>query len=226
MKLIFFAAALLTLIACTGPESRLTSEVEVLEPVALTVDDMPALIPPELVDDMPPTMVLGPGDELDIEVYGQMRTREITKVGIDGLLYYGPLAGIQANGKTLNEVQDALTAGLTDWYVNPRVLISVREIRSRRATILGRVSTPGSVALGGGERVLDLVSAAGGLATSRFSGSTEELADLSGAMYIRDGVALPIDMYALVKEGDLQYNIHVHPGDHVYIPSSSAAKCM
>ena len=79
--------------------------------------------------------------------------------------------------------------------------------------------TPGLVPLRGGERVIDLFASGGGLATSRFSGSTEELADLSGAIYLRGGEFI-LDFTALLKRGDQRWNIRVHPGDYCYVPSS------
>ena len=108
------------------------------------------------------------------------QTRESCHIGVDGKIFYGPLQGIVARGKSIASLQQELNRELLTWYQKPRVVITVLELRSQRATILGRVAQPGSVVLQGGERIIDLITATGGLATSRFSGSTEELADLSG----------------------------------------------
>ena len=41
---------------------------------------------------------------------------------------------------------------------------------------------------------------------------------------MRDGQRIPIDFQALIQEGDLRYNIHVHPGDFIYFPSTLASE--
>ena len=135
-------------------------------------------------------------------------------------MYYGPLIGIHRQRPSIRELQAALTDELTKWYQKIRGSSSPFSSFVRSGPPSLAASAPGSIALQGGERVIDLIAAAGGLATSRFSGSTEELADLSGAVLIRQGKVLPVDFNALVKQGDLQQNIRVHPGDHCYIPSS------
>ena len=82
------------------------------------------------------------------------------------------------------------------------------------------MNTPGVIYLSGNERLLDIIASCGGLATSRFSGSTEELADLSAAIFIRNGRQLPVDFIAAVRSGDPRHNIIVEVDDYIYIPSS------
>ena len=155
-----------------------------------------------------------------VPIIGEAGADSVCQIGLDGRLYYGPLEGLLLSGCTLAQAQDKLETALREWYRDPRVEVTWVECRSARATVLGRVGTPQQVVLRGDERVLDLIAACGGLATSRFSGSTEELADLSGAIYIRNGEQIALDFTALIQEGDLRYNIQVHPGDRIYIPSS------
>ena len=134
------------------------------------------------------------------------------------------MQNIVARGRTIPELTQVLEAKLATWFRRPTVVISAIEHRSAQATVLGRVNTPGVISLTGNERILDLIAQSGGLATSRFSGSTEELADLSGALYLRNGERLAVDFVALVKEGQHHYNLSVWPGDYLYIPSSISRK--
>ncbi|MGB0744752.1 MAG: SLBB domain-containing protein, partial [Opitutales bacterium] len=92
--------------------------------------------------------------------------------------------------------------------------------RSRRAWLLGRLNKPGLYPLSQPTTLLEGISQAGGLFTSRFSGSTEELADLGNSFVLRDGEVLPVDLLALIKEGDMSQNIYLEDGDYVYLPSS------
>jgi protein involved in polysaccharide export with SLBB domain len=82
------------------------------------------------------------------------------------------------------------------------------------------LNKPGLYPLNQPTTLLEGISLAGGLFTSRFSGSTEELADLSNSFVLRDGEVLPVDLFALIKEGDMNQNIYLKDGDYVYLPSS------
>lgn len=210
------AIAIAALTGCMGPEARVDNDRQAL---ANWLTEAPAEAPMP-VDTAPPAVLLGPGDLIEIELLGITDSREEVAILVDGSLHYGPLAGVPAAGTSVTELTERLEAELTAWYRRPRVVVNVREWRSRTATVLGRVNKPGMVALSGGERIRDLVAATGGLAASRFSGTTEELADLTGAFYVRDGERLPIDFEALLRHGDERYNLQVHPGDYCYIPSS------
>ena len=68
--------------------------------------------------------------------------------------------------------------------------------------------------------LLEGVARAGGLFTSRFSGTTEELADLRHSFLIRNGHMLPVDFRKLFNDGDLTQNVALEPNDYIYMPSS------
>lgn len=207
--------AALALMACSTNPGRVDGDVADMH-AALQLERV-ELPPPD--DVPPPAVTLGPGDVLRIDCAGVPDAEETCRIGVDGRLYYGPIAGIEATGMTVPDVQAALTRQLATYIRHPQPLVELTEQHSRTVTVLGRVNTPGVVRLRGGERVLDLLTATGGLMTSRFSGSTEDLADLSGARYIRNGDVLPLDLTALVERGDQRFNIQVHPNDYLYVPS-------
>jgi protein involved in polysaccharide export with SLBB domain len=85
---------------------------------------------------------------------------------------------------------------------------------------MGRLNSPGLYPLSQPTTLLEAISLAGGLFTSRFSGSTEELADLSNSFVLRGGEMLPINFLNLMKQGDMSQNIYLEDGDYVYLPSS------
>lgn len=82
------------------------------------------------------------------------------------------------------------------------------------------MNTPGLYALDNPTTILEVISRAGGLFTSRFSGTTEELADLHHSFLARNGEFLAVDFYKLLREGDLSQNIYLRDGDYIYLPSA------
>jgi protein involved in polysaccharide export with SLBB domain len=163
---------------------------------------------------------LGVGDWVEIEITGIRGTRAETFVMPDGKVYYDLAGGVQADGLTIAELGDRLTQALRHDYTSPNVNVTLREVRSQRAWLLGRLNKPGLFPLSQPTTLLEGISLAGGLFTSRFSGSTEELADLSNSFVLRDGEVLPVDFLALMKQGDMTQNIYLEDGDYVYLPSS------
>ncbi len=163
---------------------------------------------------------VGVGDRLEIEITGVGGSRSETFVMPDGRIYYDLAGGVRVDGLTVVEIGQRLQQALSRDYSSPSVSVTLREVLSRRAWILGRVNKPGLYPLQQPTTLLEGISRAGGLFTSRFSGSTEELADLENSFVLRGGEVLPVDLLALMKAGDMSQNIYLRDGDYVYLPSS------
>jgi protein involved in polysaccharide export with SLBB domain len=163
---------------------------------------------------------LGPGDKIEIEMLGDLQSRNLSFVGPDGKIYYSLLPGLSVWGKTIAETREMLERELARYYRQPKVIVTLRTVDSRRAWILGRLNTPGIYSLSSPMTIIEAIARAGGLFTSRFSGTTEELADLQHSFMVRRGEFLPIDFYRLVKGGDLSQNIYLEADDFVYLPSA------
>ena len=170
----------------------------------------------------PPTdpFRIGVGDLIEIEVLELGGTRRVVRVMPDGMIYYDLLRGFRAEDLTMAELKVGLEEALTAHYRSPQVGLILRGVNSKRVWVMGRVNTPGLYALNQPSTVLEALARAGGLFTSRFSGTTEELADLKHSFLVRDGDLMPVDFYKLLREGDMSQNIYLRNGDYIYLPSS------
>lgn len=167
--------------------------------------------------------ILGPGDVVEIEIAEVRGTLARTFVMPDGMVYYNLAGGLRAEGLTQAEFAKQLTAALSRDYANPLVNVSLVEVRSRRYWILGRVFKPGIFPLRQPTTLLEAISESGGLFTSRFSGTTQELADLSNSIVIRNGDLLPVNFEKLIRAGDTSQNIYLRNNDLIYLPSSASS---
>jgi len=177
-------------------------------------------IQPEWLKPPSKPYALGPGDKLEIEILGETGTRTDTFVTPDSKIYFDLLPGIDVKGKTTTLLREEMQKMLVKYYKQPQVSLTLREVSSQRVWVLGRVNAPGIYPLNRPLRVLDAVTQAGGLFTSRFTGTTEELADLSHSFLMRGGKMLPVNFQKLIREGDLANNIYLEPDDFIYLPSS------
>jgi protein involved in polysaccharide export with SLBB domain len=178
---------------------------------------------PKLLQPPAEPYILGPGDVVEIEIAEVPGTLARTFVMPDGMVYYNLAGGVRAEGLTTAKFADQLTTALQRDYANPLLNVSLVEVRSRRYWILGRVFKPGIFPLRQPTTLLEAISQSGGLFTSRFSGTTEELADLSNSVVIRDGTILPVSFEKLVTNGDTSQNIYLRHNDFIYLPSATSA---
>ena len=167
---------------------------------------------------------LGPGDKLELELVGRTGTRTTTFVCPDGKIYYDLLSGMDVWGLSLEEARHALETELAKYYVRPQLSANLSRVVSKRVWVLGRLNKSGLFPLDGPMTVIEAISRAGGLFTSRFNGTTEELADLNHSFLIRGGEMLPIDFKKLLREGDTAQNIYLEPDDFIYLPSSLSSE--
>ncbi len=163
--------------------------------------------------------VLGPGDELQIGVWGQQDMDRTVRVDSAGRINYPFIGSTQAQGLTTEQLRQELTSRLAAYFVDPRVTVSPSELRSLRVHVLGEVRQPGSQVIDRPVTLWEAVAAAGGFSKD---------ADTSEVLLLRDdGEAVRVYAVNLTdgpqsKEG-LYPNMALHPGDIVYATPSMLA---
>ncbi len=107
---------------------------------------------------------IGPGDLLDIQVFGVPDLSQKTRVTSSGDVYL-PLAGyVHLDGLTVEGAQAAIEKKLVEGqFVNdPHVTIFVAEYATG-VSVMGEVARPGVYPIFGSRRLFDVISVAGGL---------------------------------------------------------------
>ena len=158
---------------------------------------------------------LGPGDSIEIEMLGEATSRGTASVGPDGKIYYNLLPGLFVWGLTLADTKALLETELAKFVrMKPEVAITLRAVGSKKLWILGSVQSPGVYPLATPVTVLEAVTLAGG--------ALEEFSDLQNSFVMRQGQLLRVDVYRLLRKGDLSQNIYLKPDDFVYLRSAAA----
>lgn len=174
--------------------------------------------------------LLGAGDE--IIIYRLNARQEDPNASLktfvmpDGTVYFDLAPPAQARGKTVAELSRTLTEALRPFYKQPEVAVTLHAAKSRRYSILGKVYSPDIYPLNQPTTLLDAIARAGGLELAGGTGTTEELADLSRSILVRDGKLLPVDFEALVRAGDARYNIYVRDQDVIFLPPKSTKEIL
>ncbi len=171
---------------------------------ALLASTAPAWAQTASADNLLSTYKLAAGDVITIRVFGEDDlSREKIRLTDAGTIPYPVLGEVKALGKTIGDIEGAITAGLTGRYlVNPRVSVTIEEYRP--FYINGMVEKPGGYPFQHGLTVLKASSLAGGF---------KERASFSKITIIRESNPGAGPQKAHI-------NTPVNPGDTIFIEES------
>jgi polysaccharide biosynthesis/export protein len=119
--------------------------------------------------------LLGPGDILDVRVFGQGDLNSTVEIDSDGNISSLPFieTPIPAKCRTVNDVQARITAAYAKYLIKPRVSVRVTDKRSRPpAVIFGAVRNSARVQMMRRVRLHELLVASGGI-TQNASGTIQ-----------------------------------------------------
>jgi len=158
-----------------------------------------------------PTVRIGPGDDLDISVFGLPELSEHARVSDLGDVSLPLIGHLHLAGLSSDQAQALIERRLADGHFinNPHVSVYVKEYTTEGISLMGEVNRPGVYSALGAHRLLDLIQTAGGL-TSK-AGRTVTVAH-------RDDPETPI---TLTLSNDAAKtaanNIEVLPGDTIVV---------
>jgi polysaccharide export outer membrane protein len=110
---------------------------------------------------------VGPGDVLEVVVYGNDDLSRIPTVQTSGAIVMPLLGEVQVAGLTVAEVQRKVTNLLAkDYLVDPQVEVKVREYQSQFVSVVGEVNSPGRKPIRGRMRLIDALIEAGSFRVS------------------------------------------------------------
>jgi polysaccharide export outer membrane protein len=161
----------------------------------------------------PEDYVIGPEDVLVVTFWRDDTMSGETLVRPDGKITLRLLGDILAGGLTTPQLGEVLRKAAAKYLEDATVTVVVKQINSRRVTVIGEVARQGEFKLNGPMTVLQAIGQAGGVT---------EYADKANISVIRtvNGVpkALPFDYEAIMRGRKLEQDIPLKPGDKVVVP--------
>jgi len=157
--------------------------------------------------------IIGPEDVLDIQVWGSRDLNQVVFVRPDGRLSLPLVGEISVAGKTVQQLQDHLSAVYEKTVKGAIVTVIVKEIKSRPVYFIGGFGRPGVMQLTRDLSLLQAISVIGGVLPN---------ADAEKGFVLRGDKRIPIDFNRLVQRGDLSQNPRLEPGDSVVVPLADA----
>lgn len=157
---------------------------------------------------------LGPGDSIRVTVFDNPDLTTETRVSPRGSIRFPLLGDVKIGGLTPPAAVDHITALLKDGNIirDPRVTLSVIQVRSRQVSVLGQVARPGRYALDETTTTItDMLALAGGISPTGD--------DVVTIIRNRDGKTekMEIDIQKMVRSGDISTNVEIENGDTVFV---------
>ncbi len=157
----------------------------------------------------PETYVLGPGDEVIIDVYGASQNTLQLTVSSEGTVTvpgYGP---IQVSGLTVATANAKVRATLGSRYASSNVKLTVGQTRTIMVNVMGEVRTPGTYTLSAFSTVFHALYRAGGI---------NDIGTLRNVKVYRNGRQITVvDIYEYILNGRLAGNVRLQDGDVVQV---------
>ncbi len=173
---------------------------------------------PNLNAATPDTYVLGPGDEIVIEVWGFNETSIRRTISPEGRISIPQVGPVQLSGLTIAEASKKLKKVLANKYAGlegdaSSISVTLGNIRTIQVNIMGEVKTPGTYRLSSFSSVFHGLYNAGGITDS---------GTLRNIELIRGGRrAAVIDVYDYLFNGKTETDIRLQEGDIIMVPTYS-----
>ncbi|HPF69257.1 MAG TPA: SLBB domain-containing protein [Candidatus Krumholzibacteria bacterium] len=163
---------------------------------------------------------LGVGDEVIVDVWGEVEMRQVRVVDRDGAIILPQAGQIVCAGRTLAEVDTAIRQQLARSHASigrsaddPKaktfLQVTLGRLRPIRVFVVGEAARPGSYEVNSVSTVLTALYAAGGPA---------EGASLRHVRLVRDGQTVgELDLYAYLLDGDRSGDLRLREGDTVHV---------
>lgn len=157
----------------------------------------------------PQNYVLGPGDQVVIDIYGASQKSENLTVSPDGDITvpgYGP---IRVAGMTVAGAQSRIRSTLGSRYASSSLKVAVGQTRTIMINVMGEVKVPGTYTLSAFATVFHALYMAGGI---------NDLGTLRNIKVYRGGKQVTVvDVYEYILNGRLAGNIRLQENDVIVV---------
>lgn len=157
----------------------------------------------------PQNYVIGPGDQVIIDVYGDTQKSEQLQVSPDGDVVvpgYGP---IRVSGLSVAAAHSRISKALGTYYASSEVKVTLGQTRTIMVNVMGEVKAPGTYTLSAFATVFHALYMAGGVS---------DLGTLRNIKVFRQGRQISVvDVYEFILNGRLAGNVRLQDNDVIQV---------
>lgn len=165
------------------------------------------------VDDVPvgPDYVLGPGDDLIINVSGAMDSALVRTVDRNGRVFLPRVGPVRVWGLTFSQADRLVREELARYFRGFYTTVTLGRLRTIRVHVVGEVCQPGSYTVSSLSTLTNALYAAGGPTKL---GSLREIRLLRNSHQVGT-----LDLYDFLLKGDRSRDFRLESGDTIFVPT-------
>lgn len=163
----------------------------------------------------PKNYLLGPGDEVIIDIWGANEEHLRQIISPEGSIMVEQLGPVYLNGKTIQEANNYIKNAFSRKYsgmndAETDISLTLGETRSVIINVMGEVETPGTFLVSPFSSVFNALYLAGGI---------NDIGSLRNIQVLRNGRKVAgVDVYDYIMNGNGEGNITLQEGDIVIVP--------
>jgi polysaccharide biosynthesis/export protein len=162
---------------------------------------------------VPSDYIVGPGDQLNIQLFGSQNRNLRLVVGRDGRINFPELGPIMVGGRPFERVAAEIESRVNRQMIGVRASVGMGDTRSIRVFVMGEANRPGSYTVSGLATITSALYASGGV---KPIGSLRDI-----QLKRRGAVIRRLDLYDLLLRGDTSDDANLLSGDVIFIPPVS-----
>ena len=163
---------------------------------------------------VPADYVMGPGDTVNVALFGNENREYRLVVGRDGSVVLPEIGPIVVAGLSFNDMRAAISDRVDEQKIGVRTSVTAGELRAIRVFVLGDVVRPGSYTVSGLSTMTNALFLSGGV---KKSGSLRTVQLKRGGRTVGT-----LDLYDLLLRGDTSADRRLGTGDVIFVPPVGA----
>jgi len=173
-------------------------------------DKAPSTFAPVEQVPVPADYVIGPGDQLQVRAWGQIDINYLASVDRSGSIYLPKVGEISVAGVKYSELAGVVRTRISQLFRNFELSVSLGRLRSISIFVVGQARQPGSYTVSSLSTLVTALFACGGPSPE---GSMRHI-----QLRRDDKLVTDFDLYDLLVKGDKSRDVHLEPGDVIFIP--------
>ena len=162
----------------------------------------------------PQNYVIGPGDNIKLDIYGASQKSDVYVVSPDGDITVEGFGPIHVSGMSVSRAPAHLRSTLGTRYASSSITIGLGQTRTITVNIMGEVQAPGTYTLSAFASVFHALYMAGGIS---------ELGTLRNIKVFRRGsLVTVVDVYDYILNGKLTGNVRLQDNDVIVVGTYDA----
>jgi len=158
---------------------------------------------------VPANYVVGPGDTVILQLYGQRNERYELAVSREGIIQFPELGPLNVSGLSFEDMRELVQTTVQATFIGQEVSVTMGTLRSIQIFVLGEAYMPGVYTVSSLSTMTNALF---------FSGGVSNLGSLRSIQLLRDGnIVNELDLYDLLLRGDTRNDERLQPNDVIFI---------